>query len=209
MVRKLFLWLFLNIFNVSIFYYFNYKLVEKGLLVKENRPLIFGHDFIGLFWSFFAVCLISPVLEELGFRTFLSKNNKMFLLGVSFFIAICMVKIASVFFPITYLSGVIIKIGIGVLVFFIFTKFNLKSIFKNRDFYLYSIVSSLCFSVFHIGLNFSSNNFWYSLFSVFPFFISGMIYCRVRIDHGLIYSIVLHSLYNSIIILLNIEYTSG
>ncbi|WP_353527665.1 hypothetical protein [Algoriphagus sp. SE2] len=147
-----------------------------------------------------------PTLEELGLRSFLTKNQDIRNLGISFFLVILIFKILQILFPIALWTEIFLNFGIGFVLFFLISNLNLKLYIIPNNIILFSILSSFLFAIYHVGLNYTSENLGFLLVSVIPFFISGLIFCHVRIKYGLIYSLALHSIFNFTIWILNLVF---
>jgi hypothetical protein len=142
-------------------------------------------------------CLIIPILEELSFRAFLVKSEKDIYLGISFFLSFSLFKVLEIFYTVNLWLDIGLTLILGLMIYFFVIKIKLKLNYLNSNFIVCSVFSSIVFAIFHIGINYSSESIIFLLISVIPFFLTGLVFCRVRIEFGLLYAIALHCLINS------------
>lgn len=180
----------------AIFYFFNQILVGENLLINKERVLFKSFDIIGITESFLVFCLILPFLEELSFRAVLSKNSNYIRLGFSFFIWFLFFKILEFYYDLNLWIDLGLNIILSLFLNYLLKIKDVEIKFLSKNLIISSVVFSAFFAIFHIGVYYDSNNLFHLLISVFPFFISGLVFCRVRIKFGLFYSILLHSLIN-------------
>lgn len=195
-LKKIFPSYFILIFISSTFYFLNQKLVEQGMLIHNDRIFFNSFDLFGIVESFLAFCLILPLLEEFSFRSFLTSNPKIVTFGFSFFLVFLVFKILENYYTIHLWLDLVLNFILGFLLYYILSKLNFKFKFLNYKLVITSLVFSGVFAIFHMGINYTSESIVFLIISVVPFFLSGLVFCRIRIKFGLIYSIVLHSLIN-------------
>lgn len=194
--KKIIYLYFFLILIITIFHFLNQKLVYYEFLIDEDRVLFNSFGGVGLIESFFAFCIIIPLLEELSFRAFLTKNNNIFYLGISFFLVFSFFKVVEILYKMNLWLDMGLTFILGYTIFYFVKKLNLKLNYLNYNFIISSFFSSIVFAIFHIGINYTSENILFLLISVLPFFFSGLVFCRVRIKLGLRYSLALHCLIN-------------
>lgn len=180
----------------SLFYLLNQKLVEQGMLSHNERVLFNSYSLVGIVESFLVFCLILPLLEEFSFRSVLSKNTKAVTFGVSFFLVFLFFKILENYYTINLWLDLLLCFLIGFIFYFVLNKINFELKFLNSNLIITSFLFSGFFAIFHLGINYTSESILYLIISVLPFFLSGLVFSRLRIKFGLVYSIVLHSLIN-------------
>lgn len=204
MCKRLLFFYFLGFFIFTIFFIVNNKLVEYGFLMKENVVYFKSFKFWNIIESFFLIGLLFPIIEEFGFRAFLTNDKNLERLGFSFFIIILIIEFINYFMMLNIWIYLIMVI-IGVSIIFINSKLiNCFTGIISKDILTYSILASLVFSFLHMGSNYSSDFIICLFFSVIPYFVNGLIYCRIRWKYGLVYSIILHVLHNFTVLLLNL-----
>lgn len=188
----------------SLFNYLLNGLVETGFLFNRERVLFTDFQFSSIFFSFLAFCFVIPVLEEFSFRAFLTGSPKVIKLGISFFVVVLVFKILEAFVQVGFWMDVGISFLLSFALFSLIDERKIDLDFFSENILSLSIASSLTFAFFHMGLNFSADNLMLLSVSVIPYFFSGLIFCRVRVKFGLIYSVLLHSIVNAFGLFLNL-----
>jgi membrane protease YdiL (CAAX protease family) len=156
---------------------------------EENNSLFFLFKMAPNKYILIAIIvIIVPIIEEYIFRFFIKSSNKLFLilLGILPFLLIDILIYIPVF--ILFFS------------FILFKKKNEKVIFRI-------FISSLVFSLVHIGNYSFYNNNYYIILPLLILFGLGNILALIRLKFGIVYSIFAHSLYN--FLLLSLIYFSA
>jgi membrane protease YdiL (CAAX protease family) len=203
-LKKIIPYFFYIILFDGIYIFFLKRIVLLGKLEKIDRIFFESKDLFNIIISFIAFGIILPIFEELSFRAILTKNEKYIRIGLCFFIVIFISKILEYFIYINFWIDLFLSFFIGSILF-VLTKsvyFNFIYFYQNRLVFL--VISSLVFALFHLGLNYSSENLLILLISIIPFFFSGFILGLVTLKHGLTYSIGLHMLVNFTGLFLNL-----
>lgn len=144
--------------------------------------------------------IFAPLAEEMCCRYPLVKNK----LGISFFVSIIFFTYGSAF----KIMHPIVLMGVSLVLFFLlyfFSNISLLSNIKDRIYknprgtlYFFNFI----FSVTHIFKYIFSLKLLIVLpFILAPYFISGLSLSYVRLRFSIIFSIFLHALHNSIIII--------
>ncbi len=157
---------------------------------------------LSIYWNFFRSCLIAPIIEETIFRLPLKLNKWNIAISLSTFSLFFFNDItASNLF--TYYSLFRIISAILILVFFYHVKKEFK--LSKTNFQIYFLILTSVFALIHI-FNFYKvipvNLILISFLYVFPQFYLGLFCGYLRLKNGFLWSIFLHSIYNSIALLL-------
>jgi len=143
--------------------------------------------------------IITPILEEFLFRSFLypqKKHISAFIFSLTFFLLN--------YFLIDYF---LIKIPLSFIFCFLFQlssfQINYKWYSKNNRSIVY--FSSIIFGLVHItNYQLTQTTIYMSPLFFAPKILSGFSLAFMRIKYGLVYSILLHSAYNAIPVLLTL-----
>ncbi|WP_138994725.1 CPBP family glutamic-type intramembrane protease [Larkinella sp. C7] len=182
-------------------------IVDRGILPWLGEPSIYATHYkiddllkeIGLFYGVILITILMPIFEELAFRLFLKPSG--------FTIAISVALLLFYFTgDVYYIDGIsyYLRILACLIVFLIIRRFDKKvvEIYSSVRPSGWIIVSSVIFSLSHLG-NFDPINYpvWY-LYPIYvlPQFFMGLIASTIRINNGLIWSVLLHILINGSVV---------
>lgn len=149
------------------------------------------------FNSFLTTVVITPIIEELGFRLYLRKKDLFLIISLSF-----LYYFLAKFFLLQILD---IDINIWYIRFSVLVVFGLISLFKKKlsNFYLikYTYIfylSCFLFAFFHLSnfLPLSKAQILFFPILIFPQFIYGILFGYIRLKSGIIWSCFLHSSVN-------------
>lgn len=193
-------------FHIVIRYYFlvlvlfgilsllNKYLMSIGLLTYQERIFFDNKSMLDFLKVFFLICLITPIIEEFSFRFWLNMKSFSLIIGFSFFLITTILFITNQFIKINVFLNSFINIIIPfVLANYINHRFVDKFLDKLKisNFYLI-IFSAIVFAIFHLNLNYTGINIFFSLIALTPFFSFGLICGFLRLKHGFKYSLILH-----------------
>ncbi len=143
--------------------------------------------------------ILAPIYEEILFRGLLKFDKKNVL---TFIITILLLTTFSIYndkYTIAIILSIILFLVVGI---YMSSNINSVSNFIKKHFKYFFYASSLFFGLIHIT-NFSGNInilIGLSIILTLPQTISGLIFGYARMKYGLIYSIILHIINNSILI---------
>lgn len=184
------------VFNVIIIIARTF-LINKGIIpelfMKNSNPLA------GFLFYPLVVLIISPIVEELGFRLFLIPNR----INISISLSILLYFLSYFIFPF-FMYEINIYLLIPLILFIILLLLTIKSSITNllnsfikNHFKIIFYSSTLIFTLIHL------NNFWIEkghiiwLPLVFlPYLMLGLVFGYIRVLFGIKYSILLHFIYN-------------
>lgn len=150
------------------------------------------------YYHLFLLILIGPLLEELLFRAFL--NFKKETLFISIFLALIFFATDVSYYHLpTKQTFIQITLALFVSsVIFIFSQKNIDKLKHYFGFFLY--ISILVFALVHIKNFFPLKDeiIWIYPILVLPQFFMGFALAFIRVRNGLIWSIVLHIMINSL-----------
>lgn len=161
------------------------------------------------FKYFFIVAILAPIMEEILFRSILTKNSILLSMGVGM-LGYFLVRIytQNSYYIIDENTPIAVVIGvIGFLSsFYVFQKYNneIKLFYSNQLFvYLSIIVSSLFFADWHRYM-YDTEDSKTLFFYLLPHFFSGLVFSYITLEKGLEWSILLHITNNSLPVILSI-----
>lgn len=153
-------------------------------------------------WSAFAILLVAPALEELGFRAFLSSAPKFVFIGFTFFavyvywfiqaLAPAPVILRSPWFAITYLFQFWPILPASAISFLLY-RYRREAVlvfFRRRAGWVFW-ASCILFGAGHYRL-YTNHLAWWGFALVMPQFLSGIGFSYLRIRFGLRWSIASH-----------------
>lgn len=149
----------------------------------------------GVYFTIFSYAIITPLLEELSFRLWLnySKTN----------IYISLLSTILLLLKSNLSSNICLFILIATFMIAIILEFNelQPSFFWRKHSRIISLFSCLLFGICHV-FNFKTNNTILLLSPIITLqqLSLGVILANTRIKNGIFYSILCHSLYNSLVI---------
>jgi len=168
----------------------------------HNKAFIWTYLIFGLVWP--------PIIEEFAFRLLLTKYNKKFIsISISLITGLAIYRLfysylwhpqsSIIFNTVSYLYPVIFAIPIFATLHLI--RFNFSNLWKN-NFTLVFYLITLTFALFHIfTLNITTTHLYYLPIVVLPFILFGISLGFARIRFGILYSIILHFLFNAPVII--------
>ena len=169
------------------------------LLISKGLDISSSINDIPALKLFITGMILAPIYEEIFFRSLLKFDKK----NISIFtIVISLLTMYNVYNN-KYTNVLVLSI-ILILVFGIYLSSNIDKVsnFIKKHFKYFFYASSLIFGLIHIT-NFSGNInilIALSIILTLPQTISGLIFGYARMKYGLIYSIILHIINNSILI---------
>lgn len=194
---KVIIKILLYLIVASVVFGFISQFTISLLNIDINYPSLKNHIHKnGIYYSIFSYAIITPLLEELSFRLWLkySKIN----IAISLFSTILLlIKVDSSL----HICLLLLAILLFIVLIIEFTKFKLSFIWDKYQKIIF-LFSCFLFGISHI-YNFKINNTILLLSPIITLqqISMGIILAKTRIKNGVIYSILPHSLYNSIIIL--------
>lgn len=175
--------------------------IINHLLFKFHKPVAISsyHDNSILFISLYAM-IIRPVIEELGFRLplrFSISNVCMSFCTILFFLISRYYYHDTILNVSTLFQKIIIVIVPGIILFFIIKRYvdNFEKFWHN-NFVFIVYFFSLFFGFMHLSSTFIASD----ILLIIGHTLSGLIYSFSRVQFGLGYSILAHSLNNGIAI---------
>lgn len=154
-----------------------------------------------------AVVLAAPVLEEFGFRAFLSTAPRMVFVGLAVFFSylflisrLLFVRPASVtaihdFF---YAFWVLVPAGLLSLLLYLFARQPVLNLFRRNGAWVFW-GSCILFGTAHAAL-YSNTLAWWSVVLVLPQFVVGVGLAYIRVTFGLRWSIATHMAYDGLVV---------
>ena len=176
------------ILGISFFKLENIDISTGGLEFYKNK------------WFLYLIpCLLVPVIEELSCRLFLKKSliNSYISLSLITFILILLLQNRKIYSLDLYVLNTLVFSFFIWLLLFSFKKYFVNIKITDRTIF-YS--SAILFSLLHLSnYSFQINELPKYLFLIIPQLCSGLIYGYIRVKNGIIYSILLHSIHNTIL----------
>ena len=143
--------------------------------------------------------ILAPIYEEIFFRSLLKFDKKNILIFLSTCLLLITYSILNDKFAIIIILSIILILVISI---YLSSNVNKVSNFIKKHFKYFFYASSLIFGLIH-ATNFIGNIYIIislAIFLTLPQIISGLIMGYARMKYGLIYSIILHMINNSVII---------
>ncbi len=169
------------LFLVSLFL----KVEHKSIVQTLNEKIVYG-------------IVLAPIVEELLFRILLVFNKKNLLIFLAVDISLVVLFIAKA----SYIKFSIFIFLIPFLVFAYYKHKSIKSfLIAHYEIYFYSL--AILFAMLHM-FNFNGitlNNWPVATLLVIPQIVLGTILGYIRVQYGIIYSILFHALVNISILL--------
>lgn len=174
--------------------------MAMGLEMPENVNNTLGPSI----WAFALVVVAAPLLEELGFRSWLSGHP-----SVIAAVIICLVGFAGLPFlidtvidpdgtmPILMIIGPAIAIVAAPIAAIMLLKKPVPRLF-SRGFPVFFWLSSIAFALVHLA-NYTEGALWILLPLVVPQLVLGTMLGYVRVHYGLLFAMALHALHNGIL----------
>ncbi|MEM1312299.1 MAG: CPBP family glutamic-type intramembrane protease [Patescibacteria group bacterium] len=204
----------LAIFLVFVIGLITDNLVKISGYSQEDNNIIIDYLSSTSAWEVILIIVIlGPILEELAFRLYLKPYKRSFLIGIYFYLLLLISTLFSYTESLTnayYLIGSVIFATLIIIGSFIFIKkvWIEKVIEKYFRFLVY--LSTITFGLIHITNYENLNQYWWlSLLLVLPQLIVGAVLPYVRVRLGFIWSILTHSLYNAILVIVPLGLLAG
>ena len=187
-ITYIFIFDILFILGISFFKLENIDTSTSGLEFYKNK------------WFLYLMpCLLVPIVEELSCRLFLKKSliNSYISLSLITFILILLLQNRKIYSLDCYVLNTLVFSFFIWLSLFSFKKYFVNIRITDRTIF-YS--SAILFSLLHLSnYSFQINELPKYLFLIIPQLCSGLIYGYIRVKNGMIYSILLHSIHNTIL----------
>ena len=176
------------ILGISFFNFENINTSSGGLEFYKNK------------WFLYLIpCLLVPVVEELSCRLFLKKSliNSYISLSLITFISILLFQNRKIYTLDWYVLNTLVFSFVIWISLFSFRKYLANIKIPDRTIFY---ASAVLFSLLHLSnYSFQINELPKYLFLIIPQFFSGLLYGYIRVSNGITYSILLHSLHNTIL----------
>jgi len=194
-------WVFI-FFIISILIFDVFFILGISFFNFENiNTNIGGLEFYKNKWFLYLIpCLLVPVVEELSCRLFLKKSliNSYISLSLITFILILLFQGRKIYTLDWYVLNTLVFSFFIWLSLFLFEKYFAKIKINDRTIFY---GSAILFSLLHLSnYSFQINELPKYLFLIIPQFFSGLLYGYIRVANGITFSILLHSLHNTILI---------
>ena len=176
------------VLSISFFEFENIKTSTDGLEFYKNK------------WFLYLIpCLLVPVVEELSCRLFLKKSliNSYISLSLITFISILLFQNRKIYALDWYVLNTLVFSFVIWISLFSFRKYLANIKIADRTIFYASVV---LFSLLHLSnYSFQINELPKYLFLIIPQLFSGLLYGYIRITNGITYSILSHSIHNTIL----------
>ena len=201
--KKANLWVFILIIT-SVFIFDIFFVLGISLFEFENiNTSTDGLEFYKNKWFLYLIpCLLVPVVEELSCRLFLKKSliNSYISLSLITFILILLFQNRKIYTLDWYVLNTLVFSFVIWTSLFSFKKYLANIKIADRTIFY---ASAVLFSLLHLSnYSFQINELPKYLFLIIPQFFSGLLYGYIRITNGMIYSILSHSIHNTILMLI-------
>ena len=201
--KKANLWVFILIIT-SVFIFDIFFVLGISLFEFENiNTSTDGLEFYKNKWFLYLIpCLLVPLVEELSCRLFLKKSliNSYISLSLITFILILLFQNRKIYTLDWYVLNTLVFSFVIWTSLFSFKKYLANIKIADRTIFY---ASAVLFSLLHLSnYSFQINESPKYLFLIIPQFFSGLLYGYIRITNGMIYSILSHSIHNTILMLI-------
>ena len=201
--KKANLWVFVLIIT-SVFIFDIFFVLGISLFKFENINIsTYGLGFYKNKWFLYLIpCLLVPLVEELSCRLFLKKSliNSYISLSLITFILILLFQNRKIYTLDWYVLNTLVFSFVIWTSLFSFKKYLANIKIADRTIFY---ASAVLFSLLHLSnYSFQINELPKYLFLIIPQFFSGLLYGYIRITNGMIYSILSHSIHNTILMLI-------
>ena len=198
--KKVNVWFFILLIT-SIFIFDIFFIIGISFFKLENIDISTGGlEFYKNKWFLYLIpCLLVPVIEELSCRLFLKKSliNSYISLSLITFILILLLQNRKIYSLDLYVLNTLVFSFFIWLLLFSFKKYFVNIKITDRTIFY---GSAILFSLLHLSnYSFQINELPKYLFLIIPQLCSGLIYGYIRVKNGMIYSILLHSIHNTIL----------
>lgn len=204
---------FITILLAAIISLLNKAFISLGLYSQYSQninrlPEILNKDIIKPYLIFGLFC--PPILEEFAFRLLLTKfNKKLITISLSLIIGLVFYRLFNkhlwhsqspiIINIVSYLYPVIFALPIYLILYLI--KFDLKKLW-NINFTFVFYLFTIMFALFHIlTLNITNVHYYFLPIIILPFLLFSISLGYARIRFGILYSIVLHFIFNAPVII--------
>ena len=201
--KKANVWVFILIIT-SVFIFDIFFVLGISLFEFENiNTSTDGLEFYKNKWFLYLIpCLLVPVVEELSCRLFLKKSliNSYISLSLITFILILLFQNRKIYTLDWYVLNTLVFSFVIWTSLFSFKKYLANIKIADRTIFY---ASAVLFSLLHLSnYSFQINESPKYLFLIISQFFSGLLYGYIRITNGMIYSILSHSIHNTILMLI-------
>ena len=176
------------VLSISFFEFENIKTSTDGLEFYKNK------------WFLYLIpCLLVPIVEELSCRLFLKKSliNSYISLSLITFISILLFQNRKIYALDWYVLNTLVFSFVIWISLFSFRKYLANIKIPDRTIFY---ASAVLFSLLHLSnYSFQINELPKYLFLIIPQLFSGLLYGYIRITNGITYSILSHSIHNTIL----------
>ena len=176
------------VLGISFFKFENINTNTDGLEFYKNK------------WFLYLIpCLLVPVVEELSCRLFLKKSliNSYISLSLITFISILLFQNRKIYALDWYVLNTLVFSFVIWISLFSFRKYLANIKIPDRTIFY---ASAVLFSLLHLSnYSFQINELPKYLFLIIPQLFSGLLYGYIRITNGIAYSILSHSIHNTIL----------
>ena len=176
------------ILGISFFNFENINTSSGGLEFYKNK------------WFLYLIpCLLVPITEELSCRLFLKKSliNSYISLSLITFISILLFQNRKIYALDWYVLNTLVFSFFIWISLFSFRKYLANIKIPDRTIFY---ASAVLFSLLHLSnYSFQINELPKYLFLIIPQLFSGLLYGYIRITNGITYSILSHSIHNTIL----------
>ena len=193
-------WVFI-FFIISILIFDVFFILGISFFNFENiNTNIGGLEFYKNKWFLYLIpCLLVPVVEELSCRLFLKKSliNSYISLSLITFISILLFQNRKIYALDWYVLNTLVFSFVIWISLFLFRKYLANIKIADRTIFY---ASAVLFSLLHLSnYSFQINELPKYLFLIIPQLFSGLLYGYIRITNGITYSILSHSIHNTIL----------
>ena len=161
-------------------------LIER-IKSNDNKDLSIWKYFL----RFLQTVILVPILEEFSFRSYINLKRKSILYSISFLVVFIILAFLNEILILGYFLSLLLSFYLTLL-FLRENLLNSKYIFK-----ILWLFSAFIFALVHLnGMEYSDKSLVLVLLSIMPFFILGIGLGHARLKYGLIFSILIHMMFN-------------
>jgi membrane protease YdiL (CAAX protease family) len=186
----------------------------KGVLLKQNiLSSTLGNGSVdqwisesSLLTFVLQVGLLAPIMEEFAFRGVLLNKKKLVAASFVFLGYLLACKINYIkFYSISIASTLAFVLALLIVIILYKKVIPLIMSFTTKNVKWLIYLSSICFALWHYNnFDFTNANIFTMVFTFFPFFFHGLIYCWLSNRKGLQASLILHFINNALPVLIAI-----
>jgi len=199
--RILLLYFYLILFSIASF-----LIVSLILSPEQLRNHIGGSGESPIL----ATIVFIPIIEEFAFRLFITKKENEFIIGLSCLVSFLATLILLIFWDLGYLSLISLFVCFALIIHRVISRYVQKlniNLTAKHNLISLTLISSFIFAYSHFMINQPEILFSIQVFLLLPYFIRSLVYSYARVKFGLVWSILLHSLFNTSILLIQQNYT--